>query len=698
MSARPLEHLIYSNAFGPGGSGFRTVTQPGGRSPTDTRLVRDWARSLEPVREHDHCGFACACLRVGSTLYACLARVDGAFARDSRGRGGGVLTHIFLTPVQESCDIGLHTAGLFAEASRLSRPNVPRKERLTAYLETLAGHSTVTVHPPSLHAFRVLGERIMRPFLRISAAALPVAGPLRDGFEMMFQAPAGRRPPEILATASGALPPRLRLHFMWSCGLCPTDSVHLIGRPSSTDLTTGPQEPAGDRYYEWLRERLLRNDIGTLCRILSNWDIRDWSDLLQIIGESNRMIVGYRERSDSPDNAPEGSNRSSSAPGNPELRRAFITENDWAQADGPWITDAAPTAQLGASPSEDSLPLPRAPVSVSAKAPGVRSKLEELLRAEERTFLIIGMRGAGKSRLLAALERVFEPVTTAPVRLGRTLGVAPSSLRLRALGKEVVVLEVPADLFLAPSPGEEEGGTELLEVFVRLSRKVRGIALAVDLEKQWSSAGGVDSREGREQIEILREILAALRCWRSGEAPSVVVPHGQIARETQKPKERLDVPVLVLFTKADELHRLAVPDYGRPILPEGEHPLLFAMHCLPDLYRELLEHVERFHIDFTHSVVLDSTTGVVTHQPPCGVKLSFQWLFTAARGWSIPTRHRIAVHRFADQLTGQAEYWKRLKAPRRLAVEFHAPWMTSFYRREAEAQRRDPMRGALHRS
>ncbi len=674
MGERPLEHLVYSNAFGPGGSGFRTVTRPTGWSAADSRLVEGWARSMEPADDVTHSGCSWACFRVGAALYACLAWVDGAFARDVHGRGGGVLTDILVTPIAEDSDIGLHAAALLAEALRLPRPDAPDHERLAAYLEALEPHSEVTVHPPSIEAFCVLGEAIIRPFLHIASAALSPVGPLRHGSEMALRAPSGRRLPEVLAAASGALPPRLRLHFRWSCGLRPTDSVHLIGRPSSADVSSKPLEPAGDRYYEWLSERLVGNYREALCQVLSDWDIRAWSDLLQVIDESDRMMVWHRASSDPPD----------TAPGSPELGRRYIAESGWTQADEPWITDATRTTQPGASATEDPLPIPPALGAEGAEASTVRSQFEEILGEAEKTFLIIGIQGTGKSRLLAALARVFEPTTTAPVQWGCALGVAPSSLRLRALGKEVVVLEVPADLFPASSPAAQEGGAGPPEVLVRLSQKVQGLALAVDLEKQWSAANGPDPREGEEQIESLNRILAAFRWWRSGKAPPVLPQHGHIP----KPRGRLDVPVLVLFTKADQLHRLAVPDYGRPILPEGEHPLLFAMHCLPDLYRGLLEHVERFHIDFAHSVVLDPTTGVVTHHPPCGVKLSFQWLFTAARGWSVPTRHRIAVQRFASQLTGKAEHWSRLEAPRRLAVELRAPWMSSFYRREAEAQRR----------
>jgi hypothetical protein len=77
-----------------------------------------------------------------------------------------------------------------------------------------------------------------------------------------------------------------------------------------------------------------------------------------------------------------------------------------------------------------------------------------------------------------------------------------------------------------------------------------------------------------------------------------------------------------------------------------------------------------FRYDFVHSIVTDPATGVVTHHPPCGVKLCFEWLLHQewrSRLPRISTRGWIAAQRLIDRLRLRGDRWRQLPGPQRFA-------------------------------
>ncbi len=276
----PLHHLVYSNAPGDDGVGFRIVLRPEEWAAADSRAAESWLRDLRP-NNAEASGLAAACFRIGRSLYAAVARVESGFARDAHGRAGGVLAHLLAVPVTDGRDVALHAAALVTEALRPARPEVPNDQRLAAYLAAIGDLGPVDLRPPSLAAMRVIGDAGMRPFLRLAAAASRRPRPQTP--ELALSVPPGRQLPEILAAVTGALPPRLRLALRWGCGLRPGAHLHLLGQRPPTVPAASPRANAGDVYWEWLHARLERGERQPLCQLLSSWEIRSWDDLLEEI-------------------------------------------------------------------------------------------------------------------------------------------------------------------------------------------------------------------------------------------------------------------------------------------------------------------------------------------------------------------------------------------------------------------------------
>ena len=279
-----LHELVYSNAPGSDGVGFRVVRRPGEWAADDSRVAESWVRDLRPIADGvEASGFAASGFRIGRSLYAAVARVSGGFARDTHGRAGGVLTHLLAVPVAEEHDIALHASALVAEALRLKWPEVPDHRRLASYLAAIQDRRIDELRPPSLAALRVIDADGLRHFLRLAAAAPVVGRPQTP--EVTLDIPAGRQLPEVLAALSGALPPRLRLALRWGCGLRPGAHLHLLGRLHPAPAAASSRANAGDMYWQWLRARLERDERRTLCQLLSSWEIQSWDDLLDEIGE-----------------------------------------------------------------------------------------------------------------------------------------------------------------------------------------------------------------------------------------------------------------------------------------------------------------------------------------------------------------------------------------------------------------------------
>lgn len=308
---------------------------------------------------------------------------------------------------------------------------------------------------------------------------------------------------------------------------------------------------------------------------------------------------------------------------------------------------------------------------------GGQRQVEKDLAEGYEMFLVAGIGGSGKTQFIDALEALEGGFLRDIARddAGRTNATTPNTIiprYIRAAGRKLAFLDAPGELFQNLFPYNGSISKRALQIPKLLAPNLRGVVLVIDLEKLW---GPPDPKrpDWRHQLGIAAWILEVLR-WLSydGKPPqdAQMKLHTYIDRQVRSMKQRLRQPVLVLFTKADLLDKVRLPGTGRPVRPEGEHPLLFAWHCLPELHKALLQHADHFRYDFVHSLVEDKTTGVPQQFPPCGVRAAVDWLIDTSwrngrRG--VPTRRWLSWQRGLDQLTGRGNRWKRLPEPRRLA-------------------------------
>lgn len=154
-----------------------------------------------------------------------------------------------------------------------------------------------------------------------------------------------------------------------------------------------------------------------------------------------------------------------------------------------------------------------------------------------------------------------------------------------------------------------------------------GIVLAVDLTST------IDQRQTfawRQQEDDLKFVLSALRWLRFDKQarPEAVGLSTNISQRVEG-LPRLDVPVLVLFTKADRLKQLTI-----------QSPLTFAKQRLPMLHGALMTHAKRYRYDFCHTME-QTPEGDQAVDRPCGVLLPLEWLMRDRFRWlplQLPTR------------------------------------------------------------
>jgi hypothetical protein len=153
--------------------------------------------------------------------------------------------------------------------------------------------------------------------------------------------------------------------------------------------------------------------------------------------------------------------------------------------------------------------------------------------------------------------------------------------------------------------------------FVRTAvRKLAGIVLVFDLTNITDPTA---ENPWQEQESVLEYTLQVLRWLRFDKKPrdQEMELRARMGMYLEKHKrKRLDVPVLVLFSKAD---RLVEYDYT------NEHPLSFARNNLPTLHAALLTNARRFRFDYAHTMVHRGDIDYPAKYP-CGVLLPIEWL------------------------------------------------------------------------
>jgi len=276
MSTHPLHHLIYTNAPGSDGTGYRVVISENSWPSEQSQRVINWVKSFDLGQlNNNQRGFATKCFRIADKPHVCLAVTFAEFARDTHGRSGGSLTHVLATPVNEGSDNGLHLVALMDKADALQCPQVEDAQRLAIYLEKYTHESTVTVAPPSIADLQRLGKENLKKLLLV-ADALLAGSVFRNAIPLDVEEPA-----RALAYGAGALPPRLRLAFSWSSGILVPEQPNFIATTTGEKLTIRHQN--AEKYFEWLWDQLSSGDSALLKQLWTEWDIRSWDALIRRI-------------------------------------------------------------------------------------------------------------------------------------------------------------------------------------------------------------------------------------------------------------------------------------------------------------------------------------------------------------------------------------------------------------------------------
>lgn len=268
------------------------------------------------------------------------------------------------------------------------------------------------------------------------------------------------------------------------------------------------------------------------------------------------------------------------------------------------------------------------------------AEFQSLLGRGFQSIVICGLPGTGKSEIVNAFTkantiyrgRAQFSMLRATLRTERALGgTVKNEIWYQVADDRHVFLDPSGEFFRSLSL-EERKRLALPDItddyfdFVRDAVKsLAGIVLVVDL---YGGGQQLDRSGWRAQENDLTFVLPALRWLRfekEPRPPGVGVSVNIAARVQKMPK--LDVPVLVLFSKADRLDTLT-----------NDVPLDFARRNLPLLHGALLTHAKRFRFDFCHTMVRKGD-GDAAVDRPCGVLLSMEWLLERGFRWlpRVPT-------------------------------------------------------------
>ena len=307
------------------------------------------------------------------------------------------------------------------------------------------------------------------------------------------------------------------------------------------------------------------------------------------------------------------------------------------------------------------------------------AQLEEFIRRGYEVYLVAGIPGAGKTQFLASYSQGGFLLDRWAREGRRVLPTSVESLNSYSFvfesgRRKIIFLDAAGERFTLLYPRLH--GREITESHIKflrlISRRLKGFVFLLDLESLWGAAG-TGSHTDAAQINILSWLLELLRwlLYDGKHEPGPISLETRIDASVRRMRKRLRFPVLVLFSKADLLPGLPVPnrvfqgdpEIHRTLYPPGENPLLLAYHLLPELFESLRTHANYFHFDFSHSLVTHRDTSEVIDAQPCGVDSSLRWLLDSSWRWPrIPTRYFVAIRRLIAMIA-RNNRWRRLPAP-----------------------------------
>lgn len=308
----------------------------------------------------------------------------------------------------------------------------------------------------------------------------------------------------------------------------------------------------------------------------------------------------------------------------------------------PPASSAEPQAPPRRAPTQP--PRPSAPGDEPAATKITRGLAEfnALLAAGRKAIVICGGSKTGKSEIASGLLRALAtyrgqaelPMLRSSSKSQYTVGgTNPDELWYQGAGKHHIFLDPSGEFFRRISPAERQrdGITEDIREehfdFVRTAvASLAGLVLVFDLTRADEVA---DHSAWLQQETELHYDLAAIRWLRFDKQarPANLGLSDTIASRVAN-LPRLDVPVLVLFSKADRLDQYT-----------AQPPMQFARSYLPNLHGALMTHAKRYRYDFCHTMERTGS-GDRAVDRPCGVLLAMEWLLDERFRWvpRLPTR------------------------------------------------------------
>lgn len=286
------------------------------------------------------------------------------------------------------------------------------------------------------------------------------------------------------------------------------------------------------------------------------------------------------------------------------------------------------------------------PALATATAPAEQDiagldEFHALLDRGVKAIVVCGGPKTGKSEIAAGFIRANNVyrgkaqnlTLRASLRTEYALGATnPGEVWYQVIDDKRTFLDPSGEFFRRLSPDERQRFSlpDVTDADFRFVQRavgaLAGIVLVVDLTQ------AVDPRHPsawRRQEDDLKFVLSALRWlrWDKEARPAALGVSANIAQRVSALK-MIDKPVLVLFSKADQLTKLT-----------NQSALAFAKRRLPTLHGALMTHARRYRYDFCNTMVhTDKGDEAVD---PCGVLLPMEWLLFDRFRWlpmQMPTR------------------------------------------------------------
>jgi hypothetical protein len=272
---------------------------------------------------------------------------------------------------------------------------------------------------------------------------------------------------------------------------------------------------------------------------------------------------------------------------------------------------------------------------------GGLDEFHALLDRGVKAIVVCGGPKAGKSEIAAGFIRannVFRGkaqnlTLRASLRTDYALGATnPGEVWYQVIDDKRTFLDPSGEFFRRLSPDERQrfGLPDVTEGdfrFVqRAVRALAGVVLVVDLTHAVDPRAAAAWRRQEEDLKFVLSALRWLRWDREARPPALGVSANIAQRASALPQ--LDKPVLVLFSKADQLTKLT-----------NQSPLLFAKRRLPILHGALMTHARRYRYDFCNTMIQTDKGDEAVD--PCGVLLPMEWLLDDRfrwLPWQLPTR------------------------------------------------------------